>query len=69
MRHMTFQDVKVRKPFAAVSGIEEKGNMVIFDWAGSNILPGDAPGVKEIMRTINEDRIAFIMAKYFRSFR
>ena len=36
---MTFQGAKVRKPLLAVSGVIEKGNIVVFDGSGSFILP------------------------------
>ena len=45
---MTFQDAKVRKPLAAVSGITGKGNIVLFDKKGSFIAPSDTPEVEEI---------------------
>ena len=45
---MTFQDAKVRKPLAAVSAINDKGNLVIFDNEGSFIIPDGSPEVQEL---------------------
>ena len=53
-RNMTFQDAKVRKPLAAVSGITEKNNIVLFDKKGSFIAPADCAEVAEIRRLINQ---------------
>ena len=36
----TYQAVAVRKPLMAVSSVNDKGNLVIFDEKGSFILPG-----------------------------
>ena len=36
---MTFQGAKVRKLLLAVSGVIDKGNIVVFDGSGSFILP------------------------------
>ena len=36
---VTFQGAKVRKPLLAVSGVIDKGNIVVFDGSGSFILP------------------------------
>ena len=57
---MTFQDVKVRKPLAAVSDINQKGNMVIFDCRESAILPAGAPELEEIRKLLKKvkDRVA-----------
>ena len=35
----TFQGAKVRKPLLAVSGVVDKGNIVVFDGSGSFTLP------------------------------
>ena len=51
---MTFQDAKVRKPLAAVSGITDKNNIVLFDKNGSFIAPANCPEVTEIRRLINQ---------------
>ncbi len=51
---MTFQDAKVRKALAAVSGITEKINIVLFDKKGSFIAPADCAEVVEIRRLINQ---------------
>ena len=42
---MTFQGTKVRKPLLAVSGVIDKGNMVVFDGSGFFILPNSCAGV------------------------
>ena len=39
VRKVTFQDAAVRKPLAAVSGITDKGNAVLFDHRGSLTAP------------------------------
>ena len=54
VRKMTFQDAVIRKPLAAVSGITEKGNVVLFDRKGSFIAPEDAPEVKTIRELIRQ---------------
>jgi hypothetical protein len=54
VRKMTFQDAAIRKPLAAVSGITEKGNVVLFDKKGSFIAPEDAPEVKTIRELIRQ---------------
>ena len=42
---VTFQGAKVRKPLLAVSGVIDKGNIVVFDGSGSFIPPGQCAGV------------------------
>ena len=54
VRKMTIQDAAVRKPLAAVSGITDKGNVVLFDRKGSSIAPEDAPEVKTIRELIRQ---------------
>jgi hypothetical protein len=54
VRRMTFQDAPVRKPLAAVSGITDKGNVVLFDRKGSFIAPEDAPEVQTIRELIKQ---------------
>ena len=49
---MMFQDAKVRKPLAAVSGITSNGNVVLFDKKGSFIAPSDCPEVEDIRKLI-----------------
>ena len=41
---MTFEGAKVRKPLLDVSGVIDKGNIVVFDGNGSFILSGKCPG-------------------------
>ena len=41
---MTFEGAKVRKPLLDVSGVIDKGNIVVLDGNGSLILPGTCPG-------------------------
>ena len=41
---MTFEMAKVRKPLLDVSGVIDKGDIVVFDGNGSLILPGTCPG-------------------------
>ena len=54
IRRMTFQDAEVRKPLAAVSGITEKDNVVLFDRKGSFIAPANCPEVKTIRELIRQ---------------
>ena len=54
IRKMTFQDAAVRKPLAAVSGITDKGNVVLFDKKGSFIAPADCPEVTTIRELIRQ---------------
>ena len=39
---VAFQGAEVRKPMLAVSGVTDKGNIVIFDGSGSLKLPGQS---------------------------
>ena len=48
VRRMTFQDAAVRKLLAAVPGITDKGNVVLFEKKGSFIAPADCPEVNTI---------------------
>ena len=45
----TFQAARVRKPLMAVSSVNDKGNLVLFDGAESFILPGTN---KELIRRL-----------------
>ena len=58
----TWQAAEVRKPLMAVSSINDKDNLVIFDLKGSGILPGSLPEVAEIRRLLKaaKDREACI---------
>ena len=47
-----FQGVKVRKPLLAVSGVIDKGNMVVFDGRGSLPLPGQGAGVASVRKAV-----------------
>ena len=49
---MTFQGAKVRKPLLAVSGVIDKGNIVVFDGSGSFILPNSCAGVASVSKAI-----------------
>ena len=49
-----FQVAKVRKPLLAVSGMVDKGNMVVFDAEGSYILPKDAKHMAQIRQLIRQ---------------
>ena len=49
---MTFQGAKVRKPLLAVSGVLDKGNIVVFDGSGSFILPNSCAGVASVRKAI-----------------
>ena len=48
-----FQAAKIRKPLLAVSGVVDKGNLVIFD-QDSYMIPGDSPEIREIRRLIKQ---------------
>ena len=48
---MTLQGAKVRKPLLAVSGVIDKGNIVVFDGNGSFILPSSCAGVASVRKT------------------
>ena len=47
---VTFQGAKVRKPLLAVSGVIDKGNIVVFDGSGSFILPNSCAGVASLRK-------------------
>ena len=49
---MTFQGAKVRNPLLAVSGVIDKGNIVVFDGRGSFILPNSCAGVASVRKAI-----------------
>ena len=49
---MTFQGAKVRMPLLAVSGVIDKGNIVVFDGSGSFILPNSCAGVASVRKAI-----------------
>ena len=40
LTHTTYQAARVRKPLMAVSSVNDKGNLVVFDDQGSFIIPG-----------------------------
>ena len=49
---MTFQGAKVRKPLLAVSGVIDKGNIVVFDGSASFIRPNTCAGVISVRKAI-----------------
>ena len=49
---VTFQGAKVRKPLLAVSGVIDKGNIVVFDGCGSFILQNSCAGVASVRKAI-----------------
>ena len=49
---VTLQRAKVRKPLLAVSGVIDKGNIVVFDGSGSFILPSSCADVASVRKTI-----------------
>ena len=51
---VTFQGAKVRKPLLAVSGVIDKGNIVVFDGSGSFILPNTCAGVASVRKAFTE---------------
>ena len=60
---VTFQGDKVRKPLLAVSGVIDKGNMVVFDGSGSFILPNSCAGVasvRQASRCMRKKRVSVL---------
>ena len=51
-RRVTFQGANVRNPLLAVSGVTDKGNIVVFDGSGSFILPNSCAGVASVWKAI-----------------
>ena len=47
-----WQAAQVRKPLMAVSACADRGNMVVFDSAGSCILSGNSPEIRQIRELI-----------------
>ena len=50
----TFQAAPVRKPLLAVSSVNDKGNLVVFDGAESFIIPGKGPQVAQFRKLIQD---------------
>ena len=50
----TWQAAEVRKPLMAVSAINDKGNLVLFDLEGSAIVPSSAPELVEIRKLVKQ---------------
>ena len=48
----TFQAAQVRKPLMAVSSVNDKGNLVVFDGKGSFIIPGTNKGLISQLRAL-----------------
>ena len=51
---MTFQGAMVRKTLLAVSGVLDKGNIVVFDGSGSFMLPISCASVASVRKAITE---------------
>ena len=49
---VTFQGAKVRKPLLAVSGVIDKGNIVVFNGSGSFILSNTCASVASVRKAI-----------------
>ena len=49
---VTSQGAEVRKPLLAVSGVIDRGNIVVFDGSGSFILPGQCNGVASVRKAV-----------------
>ena len=49
---VAFQGAKFRKPFLAVSGLIDKGNIVVFGGSGSFILTNSCAGVASVRKAI-----------------
>ena len=48
----TYQAAQVRKPLMAVSSVNDKGNLVVFDGKGSFIIPGTQKGLIGQLRSL-----------------
>ena len=64
---MTFQGANVQKPFLDVSGVIDKGNIVVFDGNGSLTLPGKCPGAAFVRKAAAGVRGAFRCTRKKRS--
>jgi hypothetical protein len=53
---IVFQGAAVRKPLLAVSDVNKKGNLVVFDGANSCIVPGGAPELTELRALLGRIR-------------
>ena len=53
---ITFQAAPVRKPLLAVSSVNDKGHMVVFDTDGSFLVPADAPEVLQVRALLQKVR-------------
>ena len=53
---IVFQGAAVRKPLLAVSDVNKKGNLVVFDGSNSCIVPGNAPEVAELRALMGKIR-------------
>ena len=51
---VTFQGAKVRKPLVALSGVIDKGNIVVFDGNGSFMLPSQCAGVASVRKAVTD---------------
>ena len=49
---VTFQGAKVRKPLTALSGVIDKGNIVVFDGNGSFMLPSQCAVVASVRKAV-----------------
>ena len=50
----TFQAAPVRKPLLAVSSVNDRGNLVVFDGSDSFIIPGKGPQVAQLRKLIQD---------------
>ena len=50
----TFQAAPVRKPLLAVSSVNDRGNLVVFDGSESFIIPGKGPQVAQLRKLIQD---------------
>ena len=48
----TYQAAKVRKPLMAISSVNDKGNIVVFDKKGSFVIPGGNKDLVEKIRAL-----------------
>ena len=49
---MTFQAADVRKPLMAISSVNDKGHLALFDLEGSYLIPSDCPEVRQIRELV-----------------
>ena len=51
---ITFQAAPVRKPLLAVSSVNDKGHLVLYDLQGSYVIPSSAPEISQIRELVKK---------------